>query len=149
MHLLLLPLFDGDIIHWKQFWDQFVVAVHGKTSLSNAEKTVYLQHAIKDGSAKNAIEGLFHSGDKYEEAVECLQSRYNRPRLIQRTHVQLIVDAPSLKEGSSKELRRLHDTVQQHVRALKNFLILLTCEPRHQKLLLRDSHHYPGGHIAE
>lgn len=114
-----MPTFDGDIIHWKQFWDQFVVAVHGKTSLSNAEKTVYLQHAIKDGSAKNAIEGLSHSGDNYEEAVECLQSRYNRPRLIQRTHVQLIVDAPSLKEGSGKELRRLHDTVQQHVRALK------------------------------
>ena len=24
-----VPTFDGDIIHWKQFWDQFVVAVHG------------------------------------------------------------------------------------------------------------------------
>jgi len=114
-----VPTFDGDLIHWKQFWDQFVVAVHNKTSLSNAKKVVYLQHAIKDGSAKNVIEGLSHSGDNYEEAIECLKSRYNRPRLIQRTHVQLIVDAPSLKEGNGKELRRLHDTVQQHVRALK------------------------------
>ena len=114
-----VPTFDGNIIHWKQFWDQFTVAVHNKTILSNAEKTVYLQHAIKDGSAKNAIEGLSHSGDNYEEAIECLKSRYNRPRLIQRTHVQLIVDAPPLKEGNGKELRRLHDTVQQHVRALK------------------------------
>ena len=111
--------FDGNLIHWKQFWDQFAVAVHNKTSLSNAEKTVYLQHAIKDGSAKNAIEGLSHSGDNYDEAIECLRSRYNRPRLIQRTHVQLIVDASPLKEGSGKELRRLHDTIQQHVRALK------------------------------
>ena len=114
-----VPTFDGDIIHWKQFWDQFLVAVHSKTSLSNAEKTVYLQHAIKDGAAKNAIEGLSHSGDNYDEAIECLQSRFNRPHIIQRTHVQLIVNTPSLKEGSGKELRRLHDTVQQHVRALK------------------------------
>ena len=44
-----------------------------------------------------------------------LKSRYDRPRLIQRTHVQLIVDTPPLKEGSGKELRRLHDNVQQHV----------------------------------
>ena len=50
-----VPTFDGNIIHWKQFWDQFTVAVHSRTSLSNAEKTVYLQHAIKDGSARNAI----------------------------------------------------------------------------------------------
>ena len=114
-----VPTFDGNLIHWKQFWDQFTAAVHSKTSLSNAEKTVYLQHAIKDGSAKDAIEGLSHSGDNYEEAIECLKSRYNRPRLIQRTHVRLIVDTPPLKEGSGKELRRLHDVVQQHVRALK------------------------------
>ena len=114
-----VPTFDGNIIHWKQFWDQFNVAVHSKTTLSDAEKTVYLQNAIKDGSARNTIEALSHSGDNYEEAVECLKSRYDRPRLIQRTHVQLIVDAPCMKEGSGKELRALHDTVQQHVRALK------------------------------
>jgi len=38
--------------------------------------------------------------------------------LIQRTPIQLIVDTPYLREGSGKELRRLHD-VQQHVHALK------------------------------
>ena len=73
--------------------------MHSKRTLSNAEKTVYLQQAIKDGSARNAIEGLSHSGDNYEEAVECLKSRYDRPRLIQRTHVQLILDTPPIKEA--------------------------------------------------
>lgn len=85
---------------------------------------MYLQHAIKDGSARNAIDGLSHSGDNYNEAVECLKSRFDRPRLIHRTHVQMIVDTPPLKEGNGKELRRLHDTIQQHVRALKT----LGCE---------------------
>ena len=37
-----VPTFDGDIIHWKQFWDQFSVSVHDRTNL---------QHALKDGSA--------------------------------------------------------------------------------------------------
>ena len=53
-----VPTFDGNIIHWKQFWEQFSISVHDRASLSNAEKIVYLQHALKDGSAKNAIEGL-------------------------------------------------------------------------------------------
>ena len=95
------------------------MAVHSKTNLSNAEKTVYLQHAIKDGSAKNAIEGLSHSGDNYKEAIDCLKSRYDKPCLIQRTHIELILVTPSLREGSGKELRCLHNVVQQHVRALK------------------------------
>lgn len=73
--------------------------------MSNTEKIVYLKHVIKDGSAKNAIEGLSHYGDNYDEAVECLKARYDLPRLIHRTHVQMIVDAPPLKEGSGKELR--------------------------------------------
>ncbi len=119
-----VPTFDGNIIHWKQFWDQFSIAVHEKPNLSNAEKIVYLQHAIKDGSARNAIEGLSHSGENYSEAVECLKARFDRPRLIHRTHVQTIIDTVPLKEGNGKELRRLHDSIQQHVRALKT----LGCE---------------------
>ena len=58
-------------------------------------------------------------GEHYVEAVECLKNRYDRPRLIHQTHVKCILDSPPLKEGSGRELRRLHDTVQQHIRALK------------------------------
>ena len=122
---LQVPSFDGNLIHWRQFWDQFATAVDCKTDLSNAEKTVYLQQALKDGAAKSSIEGLSHSGDNYEEAVKCLKARYDQPRLIQRTHVQSIVDAPPLKDGSGKELRKLHDNLQQHLRALGT----LGCDP--------------------
>lgn len=31
----------------------------------------------------------------------------------------MILDTPPLKEGTGKELRCLHDAVQQHLRALK------------------------------
>ena len=30
-----VPTLDGNLIHWKKFWDQFAVDVHNKTSLSN------------------------------------------------------------------------------------------------------------------
>ena len=46
---------------------------------------------------------MSHSGDNYEEAVECAVVRHTLP----------------LKEGSGKELRKLHDNIKQHTRALK------------------------------
>ena len=71
------------------------------------------------------IEGLSRSGECYSEAVKCLQTRYNKPHLIHQTHVKMILEAPQLTEGNGKELRRLHDVVQQHLRALK----AMDCEP--------------------
>ncbi len=79
------------------------------------EKMVYLENALKDSAAKRTIDGLTKSGEHYEEAVQCLQVRFDRPRLIHQTHVRRIVDTPNLKDGNGKELRNLHDTVVQHI----------------------------------
>ena len=114
-----VPTFNGDILGWKSFWEQFCISVHDRSTLSDSEKLVYLRHALKDGTAKRAIEGLSRSGEHYAEAIDSLKSRYDRPRLIHQTHVRIILETPSLKDGSGKELRRFHDTVQQHLRALK------------------------------
>ena len=81
---------------------------------------MYLKRSLKDGTAKGVIEGLSKSGEHYEEAIKSLKARYDRPRLIHQTHVRMILKATSLKEGTRRELRRLHNTVQQHVlRALR------------------------------
>ena len=80
---------------------------------------MYLKQSLKDSAAKSVIEGLSKSGEHYEEAIKSLKACYDRPRLIHQTHVRMILEAASLKEGTGKELRRLHDTVQQHLQALK------------------------------
>ena len=86
-----VPKFDGEILNWRSFWEQFCISVHDRTNLSDAEKLVYLQQSLKGGSAKSTIEGLSRSGDNYAEAVGCLQSRYDRPRLIHKAHVSMIL----------------------------------------------------------
>ena len=53
-----VPTFGGDVLQWRQFWEQFSVSVHDRSNLSNAEKLVYLQQAVKHGTERNAIEGL-------------------------------------------------------------------------------------------
>ena len=55
-----VPVFDGNSLHWRQFWEQFSVAVHERATLANSEKYVYLLHALKDSSAKVVIDGLSH-----------------------------------------------------------------------------------------
>ena len=94
-----------------------MVPVHDCSRLSNAEKLVYLQQALKGGTAKNTIEGLSRSSDNYDEAIQRLKARYDWPRLIHQTHVKAILEA---KDGTGREIRKLHDTVLQHLRALKS-----------------------------
>ena len=115
-----VPTFNGDIMQWRQFWEQFRISVHDRSNLTDAERMVYLHHALKDGPAKAIVEGRAQSGDQYSEAIECLTYRFDRPRLIHQSHVKMIVDAPQVRDGNGRELRKLHDTIQQHIRALKS-----------------------------
>ena len=56
---------------------------------------------------------------KYDEALKCLQKRYDMPHLLHQAHVGAIVEVPGLKEGNSKELRLLYDVCSQHLWVLK------------------------------
>ena len=119
------PTFDGDILNWTHFWEQFSISIDQQTSLSDAEKFVYLQQSLRGGAAKSVIQGLSGAGEHYGKAIECLKSQYDRPRLLHQSHVKTILEIPLLREGNGKELRRLHDTLQQHLRALD----AAECEP--------------------
>ena len=114
-----IPSFDGNILNWRSFWEQFQVAVHDKPQLGEVEKLTYLRDAVKGGPARNVIQGLTQTAESYQEAVQCLKDRYNRPRLIHQEHVRSILQVPSMKANNGKELRRLYDLYNQHIRAIK------------------------------
>ena len=65
-----VPNFDGNIMNWKIFWEQYSVLIDSKPRLSDPEKLAYLRQAVKDGQAKDVIEGLSGSCDDYKDAVE-------------------------------------------------------------------------------
>ena len=69
-----VPSFNGNLLHWQSFWEHFSISVHCHTSLSNSEKLMYLQQSLKGGSARNITEGLSHTGDNYEEAIQSLRT---------------------------------------------------------------------------
>ena len=114
-----VPTFDGDIMDWRRFWEQYEISIHSRTQLTDIEKLAYLRQSLKDGLARSVIEGLSGSGTDYAEAIACLKKRYEKPRLLHQAHVRVIAEVPGPKEGNGKELCRLHDVCSQHLRALK------------------------------
>ena len=114
-----IPSFDGNILNWRLFWEQFESAIHSQSHLSNSDKLTYLREALKSGPAKSVVVGLTQTSDNYEEAIKCLKKCYDRPRVLHQAHVRKIQEAFPLKTGSGQELRRLHDHLSQHIRALK------------------------------
>ena len=42
-----IPRFDGNILGWRTFWEEFKVSIHNHTSLSKTEKSAYLHSSLK------------------------------------------------------------------------------------------------------
>ena len=80
------PTFDGDILNWTRFWEQFKISIDEHEGFTDAERFIYLQQSLKGGSAKTVIEGLSGTGENYQKATECLKNRYDRPHLIHQSH---------------------------------------------------------------
>ena len=78
------------------------MSVDKQDGMSSAEKLLYLGQAVAGGPAAQVIEGLTHSGNQYEEAIKCLQTRYNQPRSVHKAYVKAILEAPKLKTGRAK-----------------------------------------------
>ena len=105
-----LAIFLGTVLNfgpWPNFIDK-----HRKVCLS----TAVCQERVR----KQCYRWPSTSSDNYAEAIASLKSRYDRPQLIHQAHVKVILDTPRIKDESGKELRRLHDEVQQHLRALRS-----------------------------
>jgi len=110
-----VPTFNGDILKCKSFWDQLSVSIHKRSDLTAAEtcrtpsRIKQLRALLRDSQSQGSI---MKQSNAFRHDTIC-------PRMIHQTHVCRIVEAPSLRDGTGKELRTVHDTVVQHLRALK------------------------------
>ena len=111
--------FDGDPTKWKSYWQQFEATIHNSKKLDDQLRMQYLLKSLTTKRAKDAIEGIDAVAEAYPEAVEALKNRFDRPQVIHRAHVRAILNIKPMKDGSSGELRKLHDTLQHHLRSLK------------------------------
>ena len=74
LHELVIKKFNGNILEWQSFWDQFSLAIHQKDYISDIDKCNYLNSFLCD-SVSATIQSLSLTSENYHEAIEMLQER--------------------------------------------------------------------------
>ena len=46
LNKLSITKFDGNVLNWRTFWEQFQVSIHNRDQLSNTEELAYLKYAL-------------------------------------------------------------------------------------------------------
>ncbi|XP_064475845.1 uncharacterized protein LOC135389743 [Ornithodoros turicata] len=110
--------FNGQRKNWMAFWEQFRQVVHENAKLSACDKFNYLRTALT-GEAASAISGLPPTERCYGDALEILKGRFGNESLQIEDHMTRLMDLqPVRSQQDTRGLRKLHDELAAHVRAL-------------------------------
>ncbi|KAG1672966.1 snRNA-activating protein complex subunit 3 [Nymphon striatum] len=126
-----LPRFDGNIMEFTNFWQQFEACVEDQ-DYPVISKFNYLISLLR-GEAKRVLEGLPVTEENYQEAKNIIKKRYGRKELIIFSHVQSLLGLEVPTCNRVKQLSQFRDMLVAHVRALsahdiksENFGVILT-----------------------
>jgi len=121
MHIRLpklnLPTFSGKYDEWFPFFNIFNLVIHSNTSLSNTQRFQYLRASLTDDAS--VISSLELSNANYDVAWAILKERYDNKRVIIQTHVNAILDLPTMTRENPIDLRRISNGVSKHLHALQ------------------------------
>ena len=112
--------FNGDPVKWTSFWDSYHSAVHLNSELSEVDKFNYLR-SLLDHTAFDAIAGLTLSSANYHQAIEILHKRFGDKQVIISKHMDTLMNMATISSDRNlKDLCRLYDHIETHVRSLKS-----------------------------
>ena len=114
---LQLPIFDGNIQQWQEFWDIFNSTIHEQQTLSAVSKFNYLKSVLK-GSALSTIVGIPLTNDNYALAVRLLQEKFGQKEAIVGV---LYSKLQNLPKANSKfaDIQRTSETIEKLLRQLE------------------------------
>ena len=115
-----LSEFTGNIIQWVSWWDQYKMCIHENETLTDRDRFNYLRMYVK-GTARRAIEYIEVSGDNYPKAIEALQRRYGRKRLIIEHLVESLLNIEKNEKVEARSLRSLYDVMVSRYRTLESY----------------------------
>lgn len=111
-----LPLFDGNILEWTAFWDQFSSNIDNR-NVAEVDKLLYLKGTLK-GQAKQDIEGLESTNANYKIAVKTLMERYGKPTKVIDAHYSALTKIVPAR--NCDEYRRVLNDIERHLRILNS-----------------------------
>ncbi|XP_070537540.1 uncharacterized protein [Ptychodera flava] len=118
-HLLKLTLekFDGEIMKWPSFIDNFMSLIHEDASLNDTEQLRYLRANLV-GPPAGVVDGLRSNKKSYGDAIELLRDKYGRQEEIRRAYVKAFykLENPAYTVES---LTAFHNKLETYVRHLE------------------------------
>ncbi|CAK1602041.1 unnamed protein product [Parnassius mnemosyne] len=114
-----IPIFNGNYHQWVPFKDLFTECIHNNRSLSSAQKMQFLKSKVR-GEAERLIQHLQISSDNYIICWDILNNRYNNPKLIFTSHMNILMSLPVPHQASVTNIKKIHDTTQECLNAIKN-----------------------------
>ena len=113
---LQLPIFDGDVQKWQEFWDIFDSSVH-QQNLTKVSKFSYLKAVLK-GTAALAVSGIPVNNDNYDTAITLLQEKFGRKEIIIQCLYSKLHNLP--KCGNKfLDIQRMGESVEKILRQLE------------------------------
>lgn len=112
-----LPKFDGNYLHWRQFYDLFKQLIH-EQPIPPAQKLYFLRANVT-GEAHSLIQHFQPTDNNYEVAWKTLVERFDNRRLLLTAQLTRLL-SQSLAVGTASSLRRLHDTTKEVMQATTN-----------------------------
>ena len=82
-----LPNFNGSIMNWLIFWEQFQAAIYDDPHMGDVDKLTYLWDAIKGRPSLYLIQELTQLAESYGETIKCLNDCYDRTRATCHEHI--------------------------------------------------------------
>ncbi|KRX13086.1 Pol polyprotein, partial [Trichinella nelsoni] len=116
--ILKLPTFDGDILQFKAFWDQFNAAVHRGDDLEDVTKFVHLRSCLA-GAALHAISGVTTAVENSPAVVQLLHDRFYRVSDVLDAHILKIFSVAKEVAKGKEGLLALHDKLNGHLLELR------------------------------
>ena len=110
----MLSKFNGEITKFNSFWDSFDSAVNKNADLSSGDKFNYL-HALLEGQAAGAIQGLTLSESNYQAAVEILHECFGKTQQIISAHMHELLKLPTCTWDKPGQLRSIYDRIKFRV----------------------------------
>ena len=115
--------FNGDILNFRGFWDQFNATIHSNGDLPDIEKFTYLKSLITN-SAEELISGLSLSDSNYVKAIELLHDRFGNTQTLIAAHMDMLVKIPKVRSITEvKRLRFVFDTLETGIRNLNDLKV--------------------------
>lgn len=94
-----IPIFSGNYHEWVPFKDLFTESIHNNRSISCAQKMQFLKSKVR-GEAERLIQHLSISSNNYAICWDILNNRYNNPKLIFSSHMNILMNLPAAQQVS-------------------------------------------------